>query len=146
MKRLALAACACAALFLPSAAHAQADAWERQVRTILQQVGRVFEAEGFEMTHRLYTGALDEGGEEMVDVTLEVGKEYQIVGACDEDCTDLDLTLYDGAGNEVDIDIEEDDAPIVSVAVGRSGAFRLKVNMATCGEAPCRYGVGVFGK
>lgn len=146
MKRiLLLTAAVAAALVLPAPAHAQ-DPWVRQVRSLISQAGTSFEQQGYELTHHIYTGSLNDGGSEMVELSLDVGMEYQIVGACDEDCTDLDFTLYDGNGNEIDSDLLEDDYPIVSVTVSRSGAFRVRVSMAACSAEPCRYGIGVFGR
>ena len=145
MKRLLLTAALGAALLAPVAAHAQ-DAWVRQVRSLLSVAGRTFEEHGYELTHRMYTGSLNDDGSEMVEIELDVGMEYQIMGACDEDCSDLDLILYDGRGNVIDSDMLDDDFPVVSVTVSRSGVFRMRVNMAACSVEPCRYGIGVFGR
>ncbi|HEX6371995.1 MAG TPA: hypothetical protein VF006_23930 [Longimicrobium sp.] len=145
MKKLLLLTAALAALFAPSTARAQ-DAWVRQVRAQITAVGSRFEQQGYELTHRIYTGALNDGASEMVDLELDVGREYQIMGACDEDCSDLDFTLYDGNGNVVDSDMLDDDYPLVSLTVTRSGVFRVRVSMADCSADPCRYGIGVFGR
>lgn len=145
MKRILLLTAALAALFAPTPARAQ-DAWVRQVRAQISAVGSRFEQQGYELTHRIYTGSLNDDASEMVELELDVGMEYQIMGACDEDCTDLDLTLYDGRGNVVDSDILDDDVPLVSVTVSRSGAFRVRVSMAACSAEPCRYGIGIFGR
>ena len=145
MKRILLLAAALAALFVPTTASAQ-DAWVRQVRAQISGVGSRFEQQGYELTHRIYTGALNDGGSEMVDLELDVGMEYQIMGACDADCSDLDFTLYDGNGNVVDSDMLDDDYPLVSLTVTRSGVFRVRVSMAACSAEPCRYGIGIFGR
>ena len=137
---------ALAAVVVATGAAAQQDAWTQQVRRQLQEFGSRFEDRGYRLTHRIYTGALDDSEAETVELSLDIGTEYQIVGACDEDCTDLDFVLYDGSGREVDSDLLEDDYPVVSVTVTRSGAFTLRVSMAACSEEPCRYGIGVFGR
>ena len=90
--------------------------------------------------------SVNDGGSERVRLDLDVGTDYQIIGACDDDCTDMDLILYDGNGREVDSDLLEDSFPIVSVMVVRSGAFSVEVSMANCTAEPCRYGIGVFGR
>ena len=147
MKRIALvlSAAALACSFAPSRAVAQ-DEWVAQVRRQLQQYGQAVEGRGYSMTHRIYTGSLDQGNNEMVSLTLEAGTQYQIMGACDNDCTDLDFVLYDSNGNELDSDLQTDDYPVVSVTPRRTGTYSVKVIMATCSREPCRYGVGVFGK
>jgi hypothetical protein len=145
LKKLLVAASLAVAAVLPSAAHAQ-DQWERQVRSLLQDAGKQVESRGYQLTHRIVTGSLNQGASETVSVDLDIGKEYEIIGVCDTDCSDLDTVLYDGTGNKVDEDVLQDDVPIVSVTVTRSGTFRVTVTMASCSNAPCRYGLGVFGK
>jgi hypothetical protein len=148
MKRTALALAALAGAFVVTTAAAPKpqDEWVAQVRRLLQQAGKTFEDRGYSMTHRIYTGSLNQGRNEMVSLDLEIGTEYAIMGACDTDCSDLDFVLYDAAGNQIASDVEMDDVPIVSVTPRRSGTFRVKVVMATCTAEPCRYGVAVFGK
>jgi hypothetical protein len=148
MKRTAFALAAVAAAFVATTAAAPQpqDEWVAQVRRLLQQAGKSFEDRGYSMTHRIYTGSLNQGRNEMVSLNLSIGTEYGIMGACDTDCSDLDFVLYDPAGNQVDDDVEMDDVPIVSVTPRRSGTYRVKVVMATCTAEPCRYGVAVFGK
>jgi hypothetical protein len=148
MKRIALALTAVAGLVVSTAAAAPThqDEWVAQVRRLLQQAGQTFQQHGYTMTHQIYTGSLQNRTSEFVTLRLDIGTQYQIMAACDEDCSDIDLTLYSPSGDEIDSDVELDDAPIVSVTPGRSGTYRLKVVMATCTAEPCRYGVGVFGK
>jgi hypothetical protein len=146
MKRLALALTAIAGLIATTAAAAPQDEWTQQVRRMLQQAGHTFEERGYSMTHQIFTGSLNNRTNEFVTVRLDIGTAYALMGACDTDCSDLDLTLYDPAGNQVSQDVEMDDFPIVSVTPTRTGTYRVKVTMATCSAEPCRYGVGVFGK
>ena len=148
MKRIALALTAVASLVVATAAAAPSrqDEWVAQVRRQLQQAGQSFQRDGYTMTHRIYTGSLRNSTSEIVTLDLEIGTEYRIMGACDADCSDMDLTLYAPNGAVVSSDVQMDDFPIVSVEPGRTGTYRLKVVMATCSSEPCRYGVGVFGK
>ena len=147
MKRTALALAAVAGMLVSTTAAARPqDEWVAQVRRLLQTAGRTFESRGYSMTHRIYTGSLNQGANEMVSLDLEIGTQYQIMGACDTDCSDLDFVLYDSRGNQIDQDVELDDVPIVSVTPSRTATFRVKVTMATCSAEPCRYGIGVFGK
>ncbi|HEX6748993.1 MAG TPA: hypothetical protein VF092_16970 [Longimicrobium sp.] len=148
MKRVAIVLTAVAGMFLSTTAATprQQDEWTQQVRRLLQQYGRAVESRGYTMTHRIFTGSLDNGESEFVEVNLDIGTLYQIMGACDNDCTDLDLTLYDPAGREIDSDLQVDDYPVVSVEPRRSSTYRVKVTMARCSAEPCRYGIGIFGK
>lgn len=146
MKRILLAASVCAALFTTAAAATAQDEWVRQVRRLLIAAGERLEAQGYELTHDIYTGSLNDDAQGMVSLNLSIGTQYEILGQCDEDCTDLDLVLFDPAGNQIDSDLLEDDYPVVSVTPRRTGTYRVRVMMATCSVEPCRYGIGVFGK
>jgi hypothetical protein len=121
------------------------DEWIQQVRTYLEAAAEVFEERGYRPTHDIFTGSLDEGAEEPIRFDLKAGIEYYVMGACDNDCSDLDLILLDANGNEVDSDLLADDAPIVGVTPGGGATYSATVRMVTCSAEPCRYGVGIWG-
>lgn len=84
-------------------------------------------------------GSLAHGRNRVHSVTLRGGVEYTFVGACDRDCSDLDLQLFDQNGNLIDQDVLTDDVPVVSVTPEWTGRFSLKVIMASCSVSPCVY-------
>ena len=91
------------------------------------------------------TGILGEGTTGTVTYTLVKGNTYKIVGACDNDCSDIDFVLRDENGNLIDSDTENDDIPIVEVTPIRDGTFTLKTSMVKCSNSVgCDYGVDVF--
>jgi hypothetical protein len=134
------------AAFVAAVTAAAQDEWTQQVRRLLQTVGNTFQQRGYSMTHNIYTGSLNQRATDTVTVNLNIGTDYQIMGVCDTDCSDVDLALYDPGGSQIDSDVLDDDAPIVSVTPGKSGSYRIKVMMIKCTSEPCRYGIGVFGK
>ena len=87
------------------------------------------------------TGVLRDGTYRIHSVTLRAGYSYTLAGACDDDCDDLDLQIFDENGNLIDEDLLEDDIPVVSVSPSWTGVFRVKVIMASCYIEPCRYAV-----
>jgi hypothetical protein len=145
MKRIVLSA-ACLAVVVSTAAFATQDEWVRQVRRQLVGYGEQLANRGYELTHNIYTGSLDDDESTDVTMRLELGTQYAIMGVCDNDCSDIDLTLYDAAGNQIDQDIAADDYPLVEVTPRRSATYRVRVTMADCSAEPCRYGLGTFGK
>jgi hypothetical protein len=122
------------------------DRFERQVREQLNQAAGRLRRDGYELTHHIYTGELEENQEENVAVELDRARTYVILGVCDADCKDLDLRLLTPAGKEVDADVEVDDYPTVGVAPTRREKYSVRAIMATCAAAPCRYGFGVFAR
>lgn len=145
MVRAALAFLLGAALLAPATGEAQSR-WERQVRDQIRRAGRILEDRGYELSHDPFTGSLDNHESESLTLNLRSGNDYAIIGVCDEDCSDIDLRLFDEDGDEVDADVETDDNPVVQISPRSSGKYRIKVVMATCSTSPCFYGVGVFSK
>lgn len=122
------------------------DEFDRQVRDQLEKAGRELGQKGFELTHHVFTGALNPEQYENVVFELERGGTYVVLGVCDVDCKDLDLKLLNAAGREIDSDVQEDDAPVVAVAPAKNERYTVQAIMADCKKVPCRYGLGVFRK
>jgi hypothetical protein len=146
MFKTSLAVVLVAALLAPASAHAQDSRWHRQVSSQLDRYGTVLSDRGYRLTQDVRSGSLDDDEDEYFTLELEADRAYVLVGVCDEDCTDVDLRLFDAEGTEIDSDLEADDYPVVEVRPGRTTRFRVKVIMATCSTSPCFYGVGVFAK
>ncbi|MEM1271776.1 MAG: hypothetical protein AAGI08_17135 [Bacteroidota bacterium] len=127
-----------------SATAQTAEEYVEQLLVQLDAAADVFEEEGF-LPVMADGDVLEQGESQLYTVTLEEGISYLLLGVCDEDCSDLDLELYDGYDNLISEDDMEDDAPVVDVFVKQSGDFTLKVTMYACSENPCYYGVGVYG-
>ena len=73
---------------------ASAQPRDRVVAEVLElRIGREAER-GRVPSHRVLTGTLGAGESESVRVHTCSGMEYEAVGICDPDCSDLDLTAY----------------------------------------------------
>jgi hypothetical protein len=81
----------------------------------------------------------------MIEVHLEEGITYLFAGACDEDCGDMDLALYDG-GKLIVQDVEEDAVPVIQVIPTRTGYFLLDITIYSCDDRQCYFGVRVLRK
>jgi hypothetical protein len=145
MGRALLACLVGAALLAPGAARAQ-NQWERTVRTQIRQHSQFLTDHDYGMSGDVYQGKLDNHGTEYLSITLQPGTSYAFLGVCDQDCSDIDLRLFDPDGDEVDADVGTDDWPIVKVTPRVAGKYQVKVIMASCTNNPCYYGVGVFTK
>jgi hypothetical protein len=145
MVRATLTALALVSMLALPLGKAQAQ-WRQQVTSQIDQFQERMSESGFRLAEETRTGSLGAGQRESLTATLRSGVEYMILGVCDNDCTDVDLRLYDELGSEVDTDLEVDDYPIVSATPSRSGEYRIEVAMVTCSTEPCFYGVGIFSK
>lgn len=91
-------------------------------------------------------GSLNDDAKSSHDMTVVADREYVLFGACDNDCTDLDLLIYDGSGSLVRRDVATDDRPVLVFTPSKSGKYRIDVVMATCSDEPCRYGLQLNSK
>lgn len=142
--RISMIVPATAALLL--AAPALADEWSDQVQGLIEAAAESFFENGYHYGGYSHEGSLDDGGSERLTVRLGAGLETQLIGACDTDCSDFDLTLYDASGKEVAADLEEDDFPIVSTRPGKDAAYTILVQMVDCTADPCHYAIQQFVK
>ena len=128
-----------ACVLVTSAAQAQ---YREQVATEIEEWRQVLSGDGYRLIDDSHTGTLRAGGTETLSLSLGGGRSYVVVGGCDADCADLDLHLFDSRGNEIDVDIETDDFPMV--VTQRGGNVEIRVTMVTCSSEPCYWGIGVF--
>jgi hypothetical protein len=140
LKMIALAV-ACAALVC--AAPAQAQKGRALVRLQLDSAATLMANENFEAAHENVFGNLAQGQDEEFEMRVSAGESYIFVGVCDENCSDLDIHVYDADGEEIDSDVELDDTPMVAVEPKRNMTVRVKVTMATC-SSDCHFGMGVY--
>jgi hypothetical protein len=125
---------------------AQNDRWTNQVRTQLIQASMAIGLVNYRMTHNPFIGDLGRRGQDDITLNLRRGTSYAIVGVCDNDCRDIDLALYDDNGNLVASDTRDDFTPVIRITPRWNAQFTIRVTMVSCSNAPCRYGIGSFGK
>jgi len=116
------------------------------MKEYLDQVSAAAASDGFADAGMDLSGALSASETEGRAVHLEAGRDYSFLGACDNACGDIDLELYDAAGNEVDSDLEYDDVPIVTVTPEQSGEFRVVIGVVDCSTENCQYAVRVLSR
>ena len=103
-------------------------------------------SEGFSEMSLGEQGTLEEDQEMRFPLPLDEGIQYRIVGVCDNDCGNMDLTLFDPEGQEVVADRLEDAFPVLRIPSPPTGEYRLAVSMVTCTPEPCSFRVAVFGE
>ena len=128
-----------AALSVSQVAHA--DQWDDQVRAQLGNAASIMIKDGMQIAYQASVDDMREGSKATLRYRLEKGVSYIFFGACDNDCNDIDFTMFDGEGDEVASDTQSDAAPAVTVTPRYSDEFTLQVNMYHCGRNPCSYGV-----
>jgi hypothetical protein len=77
-------------------------------------------------------------------VNLNANVNYVILGACDDDCTNLDIELIDTANAVVASDTAPDDFPIVRFRPTANGTYTVRTHLRTCAVEPCQLGVRIL--
>jgi hypothetical protein len=75
------------------------------------------------------------------DVTLQAGRWYRFLGACDFECGNIDLELIDANGVVVVRDLFANDFPQMDFMSETGGVYTLRIMMRSCTIAPCYAGV-----
>ncbi len=135
---------AAAAIALAGVAIAQDpnDDIEAYVRSLIQDMAT---EEGEDLSGEIETAELSVG--ETADFTFSIDPDavLYVYGACDDDCTDVDLYAYDEDGEEFESDTLEDDAPMLLILPGDAGEeITLTVELLNCETESCVVGVGIF--
>lgn len=125
---------------------AWANPYIEQVAAQLILIGLKYIQAGWTSSHDPYFNSLRANNSYYVPYYLSAGNTYSIFGVCDEDCSDIDLSIYDDKGNLISRDNSGDDIPLVSVRVIRSSYFQVKVRMYNCNTTECVYGLSAFKK
>lgn len=80
-------------------------------------------------------------------VNLNAGTTYAFLGACDGDCTNVDLELIDmRTGGVVGSDMLADDYPIVTFTPPANGQYIARLLLQNCSVAPCYVGTRVVAQ
>ena len=94
----------------------------------------------------VHIGRLAEDSSTLVSeyFTVTRGRDYMVVGVCDEPCSDLDVTLTSERGN-VDTEAESaDNRPNLRFTASLSGRLSVNIRMPRCLVSSCGYIVGLF--
>lgn len=73
-------------------------------------------------------------------VNLNGGAQYRVIGACDNECTNVDIEVADASGRVLASDVLPDDYPVVTFTAPANGAYQVRIIMRTCTIAPCYAG------
>ena len=84
--------------------------------------------------------ALQVNNEHRWQISLRGGQTYALIGACDNECDNVDLILENGSGQQIKADVLDDDYPLVDFTAPADGVYTLRIQLKTCTIAPCYVG------
>jgi hypothetical protein len=127
-----------AAAFFAKPAAAQND-YERQVRAYLENGMGVHASLGYrrDQSNADVIVPLEMESPYLWSVYLREGVNYRVYGACDNDCSDLDMEIYGADGHLADRDVATDDVPYVQITPTRSGRAYVRIWLYQCSAEPC---------
>lgn len=129
----------------PESSTASDDEYREQVNSQLMSMSQGAAERGFTFTDS-FVNKLQNNKADSLTLSLNEGLTYMVRGACDADCRDIDLLMYDENDNLVSSDEEIDDYPATVVSPTWSGDFTLEIRMPNCAADYCYYGVSLFEK
>ena len=133
-------------LFGSGVAEAQSS-WEEQLQNQTSMKSGAGYADmasnGYSLVDVPKTELVAAGDSTTVGITLQSGQSYALLGVCDNDCSDLDLALYQN-GTELVKDVTQDDWPILQVDASGSSSYEVRVTMYECSTATCGYQLSVW--
>jgi len=124
-----------------------AFAQENYRQTVRNEIGRHESdilSNGYQRDRDLLSGSLRQGAQENTMIQLQAGVSYNIQGACDEDCSDFDLRIFDPSGNQLAEDVGTDDWPRLTFTATSTGQYRMVALMPGCSTSPCYWGAQVY--
>lgn len=152
MLRPTIAALVCA-VALQGAAQAQNNPvrqpdtdYRGQVTRYLQDQATKHLSEGFTRDSSIedFVAPLRLEGGVIWPVRLRRGVTYRVFAVCDNDCSDVDLELYDASGAFVGRDISVNDQPFVEIVPSQDGIVYARIWLAACESEPCYVGGRVY--
>jgi hypothetical protein len=116
---------------------------ENAARLSLQETVRTVCAGCF-TNYTPFSGDLSEDDTATVTFTVGSAREYTLVGACDEDCGDLNLELYAPGGKSVSKHRGLSKTPMVRAYLRPGVQYELDISLANCETEVCSYAVGIY--
>ena len=133
-----------AGMFLgASASVTHAQSYAQQVWAQLQAAYDQVDDDDYAL-HYYIIGSLNGSATDSWTFSLAGGTQYMVIGACDTDCSDIDITVKSSAGEVVASDTADDDVPIVRFTPKGDDRFTIETKMYACTENPCYFGFGIF--
>jgi hypothetical protein len=141
MRRSIVIAAATLCFAFGGAQEVQAQDYAQQVWSQLQKMREVYS----EATLQNYIiGHLADDRSDSWTLGFAAGATFVLGGACDTDCSDLDIIVKDEAGNIIAKDDTDDDVPIVRFTTKAAARYTIELKMYECSTSTCYFGFGVF--
>ena len=107
------------------------------------QLDKIYEALELERINydRVRSASLERGASRRFDYEFERGAGTVFVGVCDDQCEDINLTMYDKKGKVLLQDLADDDLPVLELGPMPGQKVTIEITMVKCKAKACDVGV-----
>ena len=91
-----------------------------------------------------FSGDLVKNDTATLTFTVGSAREYTLIGACDDDCNDLNLELYAPGNKPIAKHRGLSKSPIIRAYLRPGVQYELDVSLANCEVDVCSYAVGIY--
>jgi hypothetical protein len=141
--KLAFPLLAAGVLLSASAVEVEAQSYTQTVWDQLQRAYTRVNQDDYRLRNYIL-GRLNDSDTDSWSFHLSAGTTYMVIGACDQDCSDIDMAVKDEDGEVVASDYANDDYPVMVFTPTSSGRFTIDTSMYDCGASYCYFGFGIF--
>ncbi|NES07924.1 MAG: hypothetical protein F6K22_37140 [Okeania sp. SIO2F4] len=117
---------------------------QEQVICKLKETVEAQEKAGKKLVFWPLIGKVKEKVEVPFTAKLSSDVSYTILGVCDDNCTDLNLTLKNEQGAKIANDEKEDGIPVISFTPTKNSDYRITARPDKCTTEKCEFGMVLF--
>lgn len=132
------------AIIATAANSAEISEEQQQVICQLKETVEKQNQDGQKLVFVPLLGRVSEGVETRFTAKLNGDINYAIIGACDENCDELNLTLNNTDGERIAMDEKQDGVPIISFTPPSSNDYQITVRIDECKTGNCEFGILLF--
>ncbi|MGD1715157.1 hypothetical protein [Dapis sp. BLCC M172] len=133
-----------ASAIVATAASIELSLEQEQVICKLKETVEAQEKAGKKLVFWPLIGKIKERVEVPFTAKLSSNTSYTILGVCDDNCSDLNLTLKNEQGEKIANDEKENDIPVISFTPTENSDYRITARPDKCTTEKCEFGMVLF--
>ncbi|NER01983.1 MAG: hypothetical protein F6K17_04695 [Okeania sp. SIO3C4] len=127
-----------------TAASVELSVEQEQVICKLKETVEQQEKAGKKLVFWPLIGKVKERVEVPFTAKLSSNTSYTILGVCDDNCNDLNLTLKNQQGEKIANDEKQDGVPVISFTPTENNDYRITARPDKCSTEQCEFGMVLF--
>jgi hypothetical protein len=133
-----------ASAMIRTAASVELSLEQEQVICKLKDTVEQQEKAGNKLVFWPLIGKVKERVEVPFTAKLSSDVSYTILGVCDDNCNDLNLTLKNKQGDKIGNDEKQDGIPVISFTPTENSDYRITARPDKCSTEKCEFAMALF--